>query len=94
MQQETEQEAGILDISQAFLNADLPKGVCILLRISPVLCKLLGLDASSMFLVTKAVYGLRESPSLWGDVRNKTLSTVPFHGYRIEPSPVHPSLWL
>eukprot|EP00971_Amphidinium_carterae_P182412 3620257-Amphidinium_carterae.1 len=94
MQQETDQEARILDISQGFLNAGLPKGVRILLQISPVLCQLPGLDTSSMCLATKPVYGLRASPSLRGDVRNKTLSTMPFPGYRIEPSPVHPSLWL
>eukprot|EP00971_Amphidinium_carterae_P024961 492739-Amphidinium_carterae.1 len=47
-----------------------------------------------MFLVTKAVYGLRESPSLWGETRNAEPPKLEVDGYVVQMSPVHPSLWM
>ena len=58
-----------LDVTAAFLNADLPPGRVVVLRPPTVLYKLGLIPTGFVWRVHRAVYGLREAPSLSGPRR-------------------------
>lgn len=64
--------AMILDISCAFLNA-LLGNERVLIRPSPVLVRLGLLSPNILWIALRAIYGLRKSPKLWEEERNRTL---------------------
>ena len=69
--------AMVLDISCAFLNALLDEKVFI--RPPPVLARLGLLFPNTLWLALRAIYGLRKSPKLWEEERNKTLNNRVLH---------------
>ena len=88
-----------LDVTAAFLNADLPPGRVVVLRPPTVLYKL-GLIPTGFRVgrVHRAVYGLREAPSLWSNERTKVMETMTFRSrgesYRVLISEIHRSILL
>ena len=87
-----------VDISTAFLNAPLPSDRKILLTF-PKSLKTLGVisDDRPMW-VTRALYGLKESPKLWADFRDSELQRLRFRAdgqkWRLLQSEVSRSVWL
>ena len=63
-------EVASLDVTAAFLNADLPPGRVVVIRPPTILYRLGLIPQGYFWLVHKAVYGLREAPSLWSDMAN------------------------
>ena len=59
-----------LDITAAFLNAALPKGRVVVLRPPTILYRLQLIPPGHVWLVHKAIYGLREVPNLWSEERH------------------------
>ena len=55
----------LMDIVTAFLNADLDESEVILLRPPPILQRLAKVAEDEIWLVKKAVYGLRAAPKAW-----------------------------
>ena len=53
-----------LDVTAAFLNAPLPEGRVVILKPPNILDKLQLLPLGHVWLVHKAIYGLREAPNL------------------------------
>ena len=68
------------DVGTAFLNAPLELPYQVLIY-PPNVCVLAGVcDPTEIWLVHKAIYGLRESPKAWGDYRDGELrKMVVFH---------------
>lgn len=62
----------VLDISCAFLNAWLGDEK-VLLRPPPALVRLGLIAPNVLWIVLRAIYGLRKSPKLWVEERNRTL---------------------
>ena len=87
-----------LDVIAAFLNAPLPKGRIVMLRPRTVLYKLQLLPPGHVWLVHKAIYGLREAPQLWSEERTETITKTTFASeeeqYCILLSEIHKSLCL
>ena len=87
-----------LDVTAAFLNAPLPKGRIVALRPPTVLYKLQLLPPGHVWLVHKAIYGLREAPQLWSEERTETITKTTFASegdqYCILLSEIHKSLCL
>ena len=87
-----------LDITAAFLNAELPAGRTVILRPPSILYKLGLLPPGSCWKVNRAVYGLREAPNLWSEERTSVMSSIRFrsHGETIVAveSEIHKSLYL
>ena len=85
-----------LDVTAAFLNAPLPKGRIVVLRPPTVLDKLQLLPPGHVWLVHKAIYGLREAPQLWSEERTETITKTTFASegeqYCILLSEIHKSL--
>ena len=67
-----------LDVTAAFLNEDLPPGRVVVLRPPTVLYKLGLIPTGFVWRVHRAVYGLREGPSLWSQERTKVMETMSF----------------
>ena len=66
----------LMDIVTAFLNADLDDLKVILLQ-PPTIMRRLGKVANDeVWLVKKAVYGLRAAPKAWGKARDQTLNNA------------------
>ena len=88
-----------IDISTAFLNAELPEGRVVVVKPPACLYQLGLVPPGTVWRLHKALYGLRESPSLWAGERTKRLKSLevtPANSstLRLYPSIVHPSLWL
>ena len=87
-----------LDVTAAFLNAPLPSGRIVVLRPPTILYKLKLLPQGHFWLVHKAIYGLREAPSLWSEERTDALTNLTFasegESYAVILSQVHKSLCL
>ena len=87
-----------LDVTAAFLNAPLPAGRIVVLRPPTILYKLKLLPQGHVWLVHKAIYGLREAPSLWSEERTDALTNLTFasegESYAVILSQVHKSLCL
>ena len=87
-----------LDVTAAFLNADLPPGRVVVLRPPTVLDKLGLIPTGFVWRVRRAVYGLREAPSLWSQERTKVMETMTFRSrgesYKVLISEIHRSILL
>ena len=87
-----------LDVTAAFLNAPLPSGRIVVLRPPTILYKLKLSPQGHVWLVHKAIYGLREAPSLWSEERTDALTNLTFasegESYAVILSQVHKSLCL
>ena len=87
-----------LDVTAAFLNADLPPGRVVVLRPPTVLYKLGLIPTGFVWRVHRAVYGLREAPSLWSQERTKVMETMTFRSrgesYKVLISEIHRSILL
>ena len=79
-----------LDVTAAFLNAALPRNRVVVLRPPTILYKLQLIPPGHVWLVHKAIYGLREAPNLWsgGTDRSPPETDLHFRGGAI----LHPSL--
>ena len=70
---------GALDISTAFLNADLPlEQKRVVVRPPAVMVKYGLVDPNELWVAEKAIYGLRVSPKAWSDYRDDVLSKMEF----------------
>ena len=87
-----------IDVSTAFLNADIEEGRIVVVR-PPDILKRYGLVGEGEFWkLDRALYGLKEAPALWQEERDRTLRelrfSVPGHGKcRLWSFISHPSLW-
>ena len=87
-----------LDVTAAFLNAPLPTGRVVVLRPPTILYKLNLLPPGHVWLVHKAIYVLREAPSLRSEERTEALTNLTFTSegepYCVLLSQIHRSLCL
>ena len=88
-----------LDVSNAFLNAELSEDIITLTQTAELVQFGLGKPAT-LYQCTKACYGLREAPKaskLWEEARDKTLTSFVFQidhqDYSLRQSTYHPNLW-
>eukprot|EP00434_Breviolum_minutum_P003898 symbB.v1.2.003425.t1/scaffold183.1/size281544/9 len=92
-----------VDIKTAFLNAPLPDGgedsteTVVLIRPPPLLVRLQYAQPGEWWLAKKAMYGLRQSPRVWGDFRDSILREVTWRNdetdFEMEQSLVEPNMW-
>ena len=86
-----------IDITSAFLNADIASDNVVLVTPPPVLVKMGVVQPNTVWQVRKAVYGLREAPRLWQEERDEKLMNVEFHHLGVPVhlvrSHIHRSLW-
>ena len=91
--------AFITDVKNAFLRADLPESVQgkILLRPPRILEQMNITAPGEVWMITKAVYGLRQAPRWWGMYRDEVLSKGVWDGpsgrTRMVQSKVESNLW-
>ena len=87
-----------LDVTAAFLNAPLPEGRVVVLKPPSILYKLQLMPPGHVWLVHKAIYGLREAPNLWSEERTESMTKVRFTSegehYSVILSQIHKSLCL
>ena len=85
-----------LDITAACLNAELPPGRVVVLRPPSILYRLGLIPQGFCWRVHRAIYGLREAPSLWQDERTSEMTKVKFkvqgETAKVIVSQVHQSL--
>ena len=65
-----------LDVTAAFLNAPLPTGRIVILKPPSILYKLQLIPPGHVWLIHKAIYGLRESPLLWSEERTQVITRI------------------
>eukprot|EP00434_Breviolum_minutum_P043255 symbB.v1.2.038547.t2/scaffold6043.1/size21519/1 len=95
-----------IDIKTAFLNAPLPGGdgeneedleTTVILRPPPLLVKLGYVKAGDSWMALKAMYGLRQSPKVWGDHRDSILREIVWSqegkSYWLDQSLAEPNMW-
>ena len=98
-----------VDIKTAFLNAPLPgsddaqeekknqKVTKVLIKPPPLLVKLKYIKEDAWWLALKAMYGLRQSPKVWGDHRDAILTKMEWrsHGKMrwLEQATSEPNMW-
>ena len=92
----SEHKMASLDITAAFLNAELPPGRVVVLRPPSILYRLGLIPQGFCWRVHRAIYGLREAPSLWQDERTSEMTKVKFkvqgETAKVIVSQVHQSL--
>jgi len=72
--QDKEWGIATIDIKTAFLNAPMPSDEAPVYVTPPAICVHFGLvKPGTIWRVNKAIYGLRQSPRLWGKERDKQL---------------------
>ena len=85
-----------IDITSAFLNVDIHDDDTVLVRPPPILVKMDVVKPNTVWHVKKAIYGFREAPRLWQQVRDQKLRDLEFR-YKDKlvhlVQSVHPSLW-
>ena len=86
-----------IDITSAFLNADIHDDDTMLVTPPPILVKMDIVKPNTVWHVKKAIYGLREAPRLWQQERDQKLRDREFM-YKdkfahLVQSHIHPSLW-
>ena len=86
-----------IDITSAFLNADIHDDDTVLATPPPILVKMDIVKPNTVWHVKKAIYGLREAPRLWQQERDQKLRDLEFmykgkHAHLVQ-SYIHPSLW-
>ena len=91
---------GCLDITSAFLKTPIPdlEGFPIFALTPPRLLIKLGLAvARELWILSHAVYGLREAPRLWGQFRDSCLCDLSWEcdgvTFRLEQSSLDPNWW-
>ena len=92
----SEHKIASLDITAAFLNAELPPGRVVVLRPPSILYRLGLIPQGFCWRVHRAIYGRREAPSLWQDERTSEMTKVKFkvqgETAKVIVSQVHQSL--
>ena len=87
-----------LDVTAAFLKPPLPEGRVVILKPPNILYKLQLLPPGHVWLVHKAIYGLREAPNLWSEERTDMMTKLTFssegESYSVILSQIHKSLCL
>ena len=85
-----------IDITSAFLNADIHDDDTVLVTPPPILVKMDVVKPNTVWHVKKAIYGLREAPRLWQQERDQKLRELEFKYQdrlaRLVQSYTHPSL--
>ena len=85
-----------MDITAAFLNAELPPGRVVVFRPPSILYRLGLIPQGFCWRVHRAIYGLREAPSLWQDERTSEMTKaklkVQGEPVKVIVSQVHQSL--
>ena len=86
-----------IDITSAFLNADIHDDDTVLVTPPPILVKMDIVKPNTVWHVKKAIYGLQEAPRLWQQERDQKLRDLEFM-YKdklahLVQSYIHPSLW-
>ena len=64
------------DVKGAFLHAHIPEGKVVIVQPPPQWVKWGLVKPGVTWTLDKAVYGLRESPALWGKERDRTLRAL------------------
>ena len=86
-----------IDITSAFLNADIHDDETVLVTPPPILVKMDIVKPNTVWRVKKAIYGLREAPRLWQHERDQKLRDLEFaHQGKLAhlvQSYIHSSLW-
>ena len=86
-----------IDITSAFLNADIHDADTVLVTPLPTLVKMDIVKPNAVLHVKKAIYGLREAPRLWQQERDQKLREFEFQYQdrlaHLVQSYIHPSLW-
>ena len=86
-----------IDITSAFLNADIHDDDTVLVTPPPILVKMDIVKPNTVWHVKKAIYGLREAPRLWQQERDQKLRDLEFKYQNklahLVQSYIHPSLW-
>ena len=86
-----------VDITSAFLNADIHDDDAGLVTPTPILVKNDIVKSNTVWHVKKAIYGLREPPRLWQKERDQKLRDLEFMCKgklaHLLPSHIHPNLW-
>ena len=67
-----------IDITSAFLNADIHDDDTVLVTPPPILVKMDIVKPNTVWHVKKAIYGLREAPRLWQQERDQKLRDLEF----------------
>eukprot|EP00971_Amphidinium_carterae_P327231 6458446-Amphidinium_carterae.2 len=89
---------GILDIKTAFLHASIQSGRTVLVTPPRILIDYQLCEPGETWALSRALYGLKESPGLWAEHRDQAISAaeveLPGIGRcRWLQSVVHPSVW-
>lgn len=88
---------GCVDVKTAFLYADIPSDRRVLVRPPKLLVELGVCEESDVWILNKALYGLRESPRYWGQCRDKQLRSISFRvaetDYYLKQSSIDEALW-
>ena len=86
-----------VDITSAFLNADIHDEDTVLITPPPILVKMDIVKPNTVWHVKKAIYGSREAPRLWQQERDQQLRELEFvyndRSAHLVQSYIHPSLW-
>ena len=83
-----------VDVSNAFINSDLPENRLVLIDPPSLLISLGYLPQGTVWVAKRAIYGLRESPALWAATRNKEMAKLTLgNGLLLRPSRTHAALW-
>ena len=94
--------AATLDIKTAFLNAMLPgegadDEVVVILQPPRLLVKLKYVQPDEFWVAVRAIYGLRQSPKLWGAHRDTKMGGMSWEGREgsiaLEPMVGDPNIW-
>ena len=84
-----------VDVSNAFINSDLPENRLVLIDPPSLLISLGYLPQGAVWVAKRATYGLRESPALWAATRNKEMAKITLdNGLLLRSSKTHAALWL
>ena len=67
-----------IDITSAFLNADIHEDATVLVTPPPILDKMDIVKPNTVWHVKKVIYGLREAPRLWQKERDSRLCELEF----------------
>ena len=100
-------EGTSIDIKTAFLNAplpvkEIPEGgeepeTVVLLKPPPLLVKLGYVKEGTWWMALRAMYGLRQSPKVWGDHRDRLLSSMEWRLQEktmwLEQAAAEPNMW-
>ena len=88
------------DIANAFLNAPIDESRTILVAVPGILVKLGIVKPGTVWKIRRAVYGLKESPRLWQEERDKVMKNLSWYSehwkswMHLVQSVMHPSMWL